>query len=295
MIQEIFEHAVREFPDSAETVEKIIRLRSEASGQAYEEFFEPKSVFDLSGKQPRLIAVSLPDVEAWAKHMAYSTRVRMLSLEPMILQSVVSRRLTPAMVMLRSHSETAGLACLALMTLRDGDVSQIRDVMQRSLFGSALANGWKRSEDLAMFVPATESQPPSASQLMDALDRFVAAGDKGNGRYRAAYGLMCEYAHPNSRGMLGFARSVEDCPFGWRIRYSPTEEVTSEGVTMALGLLLEMMRLGHSASELLRLGAVRELGEGFSIDPPEPREMNRVLRQLMLLEAESPARSDLIH
>ncbi len=53
---------------------------------------------------------------------------------------------------------------------------------------------------------------------------------------------------------------------------------------MVLGLLLEMMRLGYSASEFLRLGIVHVVDDGFSISPPEPRAMERVLRKLMLLE-----------
>lgn len=91
-------------------------------------------------------------------------------------------------------------------------------------------------------------------------------------------------AHPNNRGMLGFMRSAELPPVGWRIRYSPTEEVRTDDRRMVLGLLLEMMRLGYSASEFLRLGTVSEVGDGFSIAPPEPELMKRVLKKLMLLE-----------
>lgn len=84
--------------------------------------------------------------------------------------------------------------------------------------------------------------------------------------------------------MLGFLRSVELPPVGWRVRYSPTEEVGPEDRRMVLGLLLEMMRLGYSASEFLRLGIVREVDGGFVISPPERKAMERVLRKLMLLE-----------
>jgi hypothetical protein len=284
MLDEIFTRALAAFPNSADTIGRIRQVRREAQSRPYEEFFEPKTAFDLSGRSPRLIGLSLPDAEAWAKHMAYSTRVRMLSLEPAILDAIVNDHLTPAVVLLRSHSETAGLACLALMTLRGAALDRLREVIQRTLFGSALAKGWKSFKDLAEFVPQTESQPASAGDLMKALDSFVAAGSEGNGRYQAAYGILCEFAHPNNRGMLGFMRSVDFPPVGWRIRYSPTEEVRSDDREMVLGLLLEMMRLGYSASEFLRLGIVHAVSDGFSITPPKPELMKRVLKKLMLLE-----------
>jgi hypothetical protein len=59
--------------------------------------------------------------------MAYSTRVRMLSLEPAILDAIVNDHLTPAVVLLRSHSETAGLACFALLTLRGAALERLFD------------------------------------------------------------------------------------------------------------------------------------------------------------------------
>jgi len=49
------------------------------------------------------------------------------------------------------------------------------------------------------------------------LDAFVGAGSEGNDRYQAAYGILCEFAHPNNRGMLGFLRSVEIAPVGWQL------------------------------------------------------------------------------
>jgi hypothetical protein len=283
MLDDVFAQALAAFPESASTINRIRDVRREAFSRPYEEFFEPPSTFDLSRESPRLIGLSLPDVDAWAKHIAYSTRVRMLCVEPTILEAIVSDRLTPAAILLRSHAETAGLACLALMTLRQANLERLRDVIQRTLFGRALAKGWKSFEDLAQFVPRTEWQPASAKELMKALDSFVVAGAEGNDRYQAAYGILCEFAHPNNRGMLGFMRSI-DLPVGWRIRYSPTEEVRTDDRRMILDLLLELMRLGYSASELLRLGTVCEVQDGFLIAPPDPSSMHRVLTKLMLLE-----------
>lgn len=172
MVDEIFNGALAALPDAADTLTRIRDVRREASSRPYEEFFEPKSAFDLSGTSPRLIGISLPDVEAWAKHIAYSTRVRMLSIEPSILDAIVNDRLTPAAVLLRSHSETAGLACLALMTLRGAKPDRLRDVIQRTLFGSALAKGWRSFENLAEFAPTTEGNPVSAKELMVVVGLF---------------------------------------------------------------------------------------------------------------------------
>lgn len=285
-MDDLFDRAEHAQPGLREVIRQIREVRREAFSRPYEEFFEGKSVFDLSGTAPRLIGLSLSDVETWAKHVAYSTRVRMLSLEPTIVSAIGQDSLTPAMVLLRGHCETAGLATLALLTLREGNEQKVRDIIQRTMFGSALANGWKPFGDLHELIPYSEAQPPLARQLMDALDDFVAAGAKGNGRYRAAYGLLCEFAHPNSRGMLGFVRSAEVPPLGWRIRYSPTETVDANGPAMVLTWLLEFMRLGYSASEFLRLGRVSEVAGGFTIAPPAPAATKRVLTKLMLLQEE---------
>jgi len=66
MLDEIFTRALAAFPDAANTISRIRDVRREAFSRPYEEFFEPKSAFDLSGKSPRLLGLSLPDVEAWA-------------------------------------------------------------------------------------------------------------------------------------------------------------------------------------------------------------------------------------
>src|SRR4051812_47569836 len=107
MNQALFDVAIRAFPELRHTIERISQIRREASSRPYEEFFEPKSAFDLSGKSPRLIGLTLPDVHAWSRHIAYGARVRMLALETPILEAVGAERLTPAMVLLRSHAETA--------------------------------------------------------------------------------------------------------------------------------------------------------------------------------------------
>lgn len=286
MIDDLLQRLAHELPEQAETIRRIGQVRKEAFGRPYEEFFEPKSVFEISEKGSRLIAPSLPDVQAWAKHVAHGARARMLSIEPPLLAAVANDSLTPAMILLRSLAETAGMACLVLLTLKDAEPRRLRDVMQRTLFGSALKCRWKPFSELSDLLPFSESAPPQAKELMDALDRFVASGARGNGRYQAAYGLMCEFAHPNSRGVLGFARSVEVPVVGWQVRYTSTEEVGVQDKRMALSLLLEMMRLGYAAAELLRLGTVIELADGFSIADPEPQSLSRVLRRLMLLEDE---------
>jgi hypothetical protein len=47
MLDEIFNRALAAFPDVADTVTRIRDVRREAFSRTYEEFFEPKSAFDL--------------------------------------------------------------------------------------------------------------------------------------------------------------------------------------------------------------------------------------------------------
>lgn len=285
----LLRQALDSFPELAATLNAIRQVRQEAENLPYEEFFETPSAFDLSGKSPSMMPLSLPTVLAWTKHIAHGSRARMLSLESAIIRAIVNGQLTPAVVLLRSHAETAGLPCLALLTLRAGDVKRLRDVVQRTWFGSSLAKGWRAiGGDLGSFAPTVEGHPPSAGELMKALDSFVDAGGQGNSRYQGAYGILCEFAHPNNRGVLGFLGSRE-VPGGWLNRYSPTEEVRQGDRVMVTSLLLEMMRLGHSAAEFLRLGTVRSHDEGFTITPPSSREMHQILTALMLLDDQANA------
>jgi hypothetical protein len=64
MSDEIFTRALAAFPDSADTISRIRQVRREAYSRPYEEFFEPKTAFDLSGYSPCLIGLSLPEAEA---------------------------------------------------------------------------------------------------------------------------------------------------------------------------------------------------------------------------------------
>ena len=211
----------------------------------------------------------------------------MAALEPLVVELVISGRLTAAIVLLRSHAETAGVAALAITTLWAGDYARLRDVMQKLLYGSSIAKGWKNQPGLSDFVALNESKPVGAGELMNALDRFADAGGKGNGRYRGIYGILCEYAHPNMRGVAGFARLIEEQALGVRVRYEATEEVGAHDQVMVFSVLAEMMRLGHSASELLRLGQIVQRGDSFQVLSPTPTDMHRILSEIMLLKDET--------
>jgi hypothetical protein len=74
------------------------------------------------------------------------------------------------------------------------------------------------------------------------------------------YALLCEYSHPNLRGLKGFSHVVQETDEGWLIQYSQQEDPGSCGVQMIVEYLLENMRLGYPDNALV---ANPSLGTGF--------------------------------
>lgn len=254
------------YPSVGGTLDLIQNIRFEISSLPIEEFFEPVSVIDMSNKRHKLDSIIPESLTAWTKHIAYSTRVRMGALEPAVLSELAEGRVLASMVMIRSHMEIAGLAALCEVTLIQAvhtrDIEPLRILIPKTLFGTSLARDAKKDQLWQDILLMSEQEGITICSAIEAMDNFTSP-DKDWVRYRRFYAILCDYAHPNYRGVKGFVQLLREDKEGWVVKYKDTEEIEDAHVNIALQMLSDNMRIGYAASELLRLarfpGSVTEL------------------------------------
>ncbi|MDP8931619.1 MAG: hypothetical protein M3O70_24380 [Actinomycetota bacterium] len=122
-------------------IEQIARLRRDSVRERVP-FFEPRSLVVLEDGKPSLTAVGAVDLNAWRRHMADGSSVRMRALEVDTLAELAAGRMISAMATARAHMEVAGLAtycCRALYDSgRDGDFESVEKLIARTYFGSSM-------------------------------------------------------------------------------------------------------------------------------------------------------------
>ena len=142
-------------PSLRATVEGIESLRATADALPIDAFWEPVTLViderqEKGGYKKRLLAVAAGDVRAWCRHIAYSVRVRLRSIESGVVHDVGQGRLLPAAILLRSHLEAAALAVYCLDTVSDaaraGSMTELTEVMHKTLFGTAVEKHVAREE-----------------------------------------------------------------------------------------------------------------------------------------------------
>jgi hypothetical protein len=182
------------------------------------------------------------------------------------------------MVLLRSHVEAAGLACLAERTLsksaHDGDLEPLQVLISKTLFGTALHRTAKKDEELQDLINQSAQETITIAAAIDALEQFV--GPESTGVFRRNYAILCDFAHPNIRGVAGFSRVLEESDEGWTIQYSYAEKVEEPHVSMVLDLFYSSVGLGYCASEILRLCRFTQDDCGFEIYSPTEVEMRGI-------------------
>src|SRR5687767_4173447 len=95
-------------PQASETIRLIRAFDSAANDLPWETFYEPVSLIERDEKgRSRHINNDPSMLNAWAKHMAYSMRARLRSLEPSILYELLDGTSLGASTLLRAHLEAA--------------------------------------------------------------------------------------------------------------------------------------------------------------------------------------------
>jgi hypothetical protein len=114
---------------------------------------------------------------------------------------------------------------------------------------------------------------------IEALDRYVFQ-DKATGEIGVIYSILCEFSHPNHRGVMAFKKS-EPTSAGWTIQYDLEEPFDAQMACRLLESLLVSMRAGYSASEMLRAWDFGVDGDGIEWIYPSLDTAERVWTTLV--------------
>jgi len=277
------------YPALAEDAKAIGLLDQHVQGLPLQPFFEPVSATLLSkGKRDVLngkrevLGVGSEELTSWTRHIALGTRCRMRELEDPIVGHLHAGQTLPAMILLRSHLEAAALAahCLAELTAaaRQRSVETLKELIPKTLFGTAL----KKHRDkvsVGELLKLSEGDTIQICGAIDSLDRFYYQ-ERSEGKLCIAYSILCEFAHPNHRGVMDFMAASEQ-PGGWEITYQLAASANTQLTARGLETLLVSMRAGYSASELLRSWEFKEQDGHLVWQGPDGGQGRKVWENLL--------------
>lgn len=191
------------------------------------------------------------------------------------------------MILLRSHFEAAALAahCLAELSAaaRQDNVEALGQLIVTTLFGTALKRHREKSSvaDLLKFF---EGDTIRICAAINSLDRFYYQ-EHADGKLSVVYSLLCEFAHPNHRGVMEFMVASEQ-EGGWEVKYELTAVPNTELIVGAIDTVLVSMRAGYSTGELLRCWQFSEQGGQVVWRGPSPDQGKEVWEDLLQRAAE---------
>jgi len=196
------------------------------------------------------------------------------------------------MVLARAHMEAAAQAAYCEQALVDtaksGSWDAISETVLRTMHGTSLRIAAKRDPRVGEFIAPTEHLPLEIGETIKALDRFVAAGQEPGRHSQVKYSFLCEFAHPTLRGVRTYFDAAELAD-GWTIQYregDPTTVLEAE-YSMVLETVLENMRFGYAASELLRRSRIEGVYPHLELRPPARADLRYVWLQLLQRPAET--------
>jgi hypothetical protein len=167
-------------------------------------------------------------------------------------------------------------------TAQSGSWDAISETVLRTMHGTSLRIAAKRDARVAEFIAPTEHLPVEIGEIIKALDRFVAAGGEPGRHSQVKYSFLCEFAHPARRGIRTYF-DVADFAGGWTIQYredDPTTVLEAE-YFMVLETVLENMRYGYAAAELLRRSRVEGVYPHLELKPPSRTDLRYVWLRLL--------------
>ena len=256
----------------------ILALHDQIQGVKLNPFFEPVSAIVVKRDGHELLEVRAQDLASWTQHMSASTLCRMRALEEPIAANLARGKTLAALVLLRSHFEAAAMVvyCLDQLTnaARQDQPSALSALIAKALFGTSLKKH-REKESVADLLLLCESDTIRICRAVESLDKFYFQ-ESADGKLAVVCSLLCEFAHPNHRGVLDFMQSVQGDD-GWLISYASDEPPNPKMSVHALETLLVSMRSGYAAGELLRSWRFSEIkGGGVTWHPPSASDGERV-------------------
>jgi hypothetical protein len=244
---------VRRDPRLQENAAYVEALSQSTADISFQAFFEPLSAVLVEGNANRLLDVRAEDLASWVSHIAASTFCRMRALEVPVLENLVANRTLAAMALLRSHFEAAAMSAYCLERLTDAarsdEPSVLAALIPKTLFGTGLKK-FRDKHAAADLLLMCERDTIRICEAVESLDKFYYQDD-ARGDLSVVYSLLCDFAHPNHRGVLGFMQAVER-PNGWLISYVKDEPPDNQMTVHAIETLLVSMRAGYASSDMLR-------------------------------------------
>ena len=255
-IQEALAELVDSHPELHETADFVEKLYDEAGHMPLDSFFEPISAIFLkkdSKDLNELVGVGAQHLTSWTQHISSSTLCRVRALEEPVIESLIAGRTVASMVLLRSHFEAAAMAAYCLECLADAarqnEPKALRSLIPKTLFGTGLKKH-RGKDSITDLLTMCEGDSIRICHAVDSLDKFYFQ-EASEGNLAIVYSLLCDFAHPNHRGVLDFMHSVER-PDGWLISYTKAEPPNAKMQIHAVETLLVSMRGGYAAGEMLR-------------------------------------------
>ena len=259
------------YPGAKEIFDSIVRIHRLVDSFEIAPFFEPPSWFDL-GKKPQPLFLTADLLATWIQHVSHGTRIRLRSLEAGFLSELSAGRFMTAMVLARSHMETAGLAAFAEQELlkASGTASwdDLKSTIQQMLFGTSFRFEKKLTE-LQDELPIEATIPVRPKALLEAMEGFLIGTGNQSSQLRGVYALLCEYAHPNIGGTKAFENVVtHEDGAGWTHHYGRIEDIGDDDVLAAAHILLVNMKIGYANALLIVSGEIEELPDSLFFHKP---------------------------
>lgn len=257
------------FPSCIPYFAEFERLRAEVVRVPLPKFFEPRVALVSKGDDPvELLTLDAVTLTSWASHITSGVCARMRALEDAVCHALDRQDVIPAMALLRAHLETAGFVSFGAASVRKcsetGNWEEMKRLIPRMLFGTALKLE-KKARAIQDTIDPTDLEPVRIAATIDAMDRFAEQSDTPVVHwFRAAYSILCEYAHPTIRGMKPFCEILDDTGDGWNLQYRFTQSLTEGEAVMAISILTESMRVGHGSALLLHSWHFQDGSPGIS-------------------------------
>ena len=272
----------RDHPESHVALAWIRQLDETVRHIALEPFFEPVSATVRAKGKQQLLAVGANELNAWLQHIGQGTYCRLRALEGPLFRSLSAGHPLAGMTLLRAHLEAAALSAYCLEQLRDSlrsrNMELIAELIPKTLFGTSMQKHLEQPA-IADLLPLFEGDTIRICRAIEALDRFYYQ-EGAEGQLLIAYSLLCEFAHPNHRGVMHMM-SAADRPDGWEITYGVEEHPEATVVSKALEILLVTMRAGYAASQLLRCWRFEEQAGDLIPFGPRRVDADRIWRDLL--------------
>lgn len=242
--------------DWSRLIANLRRIETAIASLPLEPFFEP--VAELTGPgidQPlKLAAITAPHLNAWTRHVAYGTIVRLRDFTGVCLDALAQNRMIAAGLLERSVLEHAARAAYSLEALRDARRSNswetLRELIPKVLFGTCLTT--PQGTIFEELVEATAQRPPKPSKYIDALEAFAGTVDaSGKSFFGGLYALLCDLTHASQRANSTLCEVMADTGSGWFLKYKENEDENDAALLGALRGLMRCLQGGYGASAML--------------------------------------------